>query len=218
MTSLVASNARFVVAGTDTGVGKTVVAACLTRALGASYWKPVQSGLDGETDSAAVSRLARLTAARVIPSAYALRMPASPHIAAAAEGVEIDPLNLAVPDVTGALVIECAGGLMVPVTAGLLQIDLIARWGLPVVLVARTALGTINHSLLSLEALAYRRIPVAGIAFVGDAEPLVEATIVRIGSVRRLGRLPHLDPLTPDTLHAAFEDGFDLSILHGGVT
>jgi dethiobiotin synthetase len=106
-------------------------------------------------------------------------------------------------------VVEGAGGVLVPIDGELLYADLFARWGAPVVLVARTALGTINHSLLSLEALRMRGVPILGIAFVGTAVPDSEETIVRLGRVRRLGRLPWLDPLTAETLAAAFADGFD---------
>lgn len=194
---------RFIVSGTDTGVGKTVVAAGLAAALGARYWKPVQSGLEDATDS---EEVARLTGGRVdiLPEAYRLVTPCSPHEAARIDGVTIRAEALALPEGEGPLVVEGAGGLMVPLTDSLLTIDQFARWGLPVVLVARTALGTINHSLLSLEALAARGIPCAGVIFSGEANPASEAAIVSFGQCRHLGRVPRLDPLTPDTLAAAF--------------
>lgn len=200
---------RFVIAGTDTGVGKTVFSAALTGALGASYWKPVQSGLDDETDSQTVARL--VVGAHILPEAWRLQLPASPHISAHAEGVEIDPASLAPPEVAGPLVIETAGGVMVPLTDDTLTIDVLACWGLPVIVVARTALGTINHSLLTLEALRRRDIPIHGIAFVGDAEEAVEQTIARLGGVKRLGRLPRLSPLSAQTLRDAFSAGFSLA-------
>lgn len=202
-----------IVTGTDTGIGKTVFAASLAAQLGAFYWKPVQSGLDGETDSEVARRLGGLPAERILPEAYRLRMPASPHISAAAEGIVIDPAKLRVPEVAGPLVIEGAGGLLVPLTPGLLQIDQLKAWGAPVVLCARTALGTINHTLLSLEALRVRGIEVLGVAFIGDAEPEVEQTISEIGVVRRLGRLPRIDPLTTRTLRTAFAAAFDTDSL-----
>lgn len=202
---------RLIVTGTDTGIGKTVLAAGLVGALGATYWKPVQSGLEEETDSETVARLARLPAARVLPEAYRLATPASPHLAAEIDGVAIDPARLVPPAADGPLVIEGAGGLMVPLTRDLLTVDLFARWGLPVVLAARTALGTINHTLLSVEALKARSIPIAGIAFVGDDRPDTIATIAAFSGVRILGRLPVLDPLAPETLAAAFAAGFDPS-------
>jgi dethiobiotin synthetase len=121
--------------------------------------------------------------------------------------VTIDPARL-VPPAADPLVIEGAGGVLVPVTRDLLYADLFARWGLPVVLVARTGLGTINHSLLSVEALRARDVPIHGIAFVGDANEDNEATICAIASVKRLGRLPKLDPLSSDSLAAAFAEHF----------
>lgn len=199
-----------VVTGTDTDIGKTVFSAGLTAALQASYWKPVQSGLEGPTDSDTV---ARLSGRPVLPEAYRLRLPASPHLSAAHEGVEIDPARLALPDVPGPLVVEGAGGLMVPLTRRTLFLDVIAGWGAPVILAARTALGTINHTLLSLEALRARRVRVAGVVFLGEEVADTRSVICEIGRVATLGRLPRLDPLTPDTLAAAFA-GLDLSPLH----
>ncbi|WP_109807238.1 dethiobiotin synthase [Sphingosinithalassobacter portus] len=202
-----------IVTGTDTGIGKTVIAAALVHALDAGYWKPVQAGLEDETDREAVIRLARLPEDRAYPEAYRLKLPASPHFAAAEEGVLISPARLTPPGHDGLLVIEGAGGVLVPLSEPLLYADMFAQWRAPVVLVARTALGTINHSLLSIEALRARNVPIAGIAFVGDAMPDTERTICAIGQVRRLGRLPHLDRLSCDTLHPAFAEGFDLSEL-----
>jgi dethiobiotin synthetase len=203
---------RFVVTGTDTGIGKTVFAAALTDALTACYWKPVQSGLDDETDSETVQRLACLPPERILPEAWRLKTPASPHLSAAIDQVTIDPDALVPPDVDAPLVIEGAGGLLVPLTRRDTFADVFARWQIPTVLCARTGLGTINHTLLSLEAMRQRRIPILGIAFIGDALSDTEQIIVELGRVRRLGRLPRLDPLTPATLRQAFHDNFDLAL------
>ena len=201
-----------VVTGTDTGIGKTVFAAALAGALGARYWKPVQAGLDddGGSDSQRVAHLAGLTPERVHPEAYRLATPCSPHRAAELDGIEIDPARLILPQNDGPLVVEGAGGVLVPLTRQWLYADQFARWGAPVVLVARTALGTINHTLLSLEALRARAVPVLGVAFIGDAVPDSEATIAAIGKVKRLGRLPILAELTPAALAAAFAAAFDV--------
>lgn len=198
-----------VVTGTDTDIGKTVFAAGLTAALGARYWKPVQAGLADGSDAASVVTLG-VPADRVLPEAYRLTTPCSPHLAAEIDRVTIDPGRLALPQVQGPLVVEGAGGVMVPVTRDLIFADLFARWNKPVVLVARTGLGTINHSLLSIEALRSRAVPILGIAFVGDAVEDSEATIAALGNVRRLGRLPRLDPLNAATLAQAFAANFDL--------
>lgn len=201
---------RFVIAGTDTGVGKTIFSAALAQALDAYYWKPVQSGLDGETDSQTVARLSGLPPAHILPEAWRLRTPVSPHLSALIDGVEIDPDRLAPPQCDRPLVIEPAGGIMTPLTIRVPTIDVLARWRIPVVLVARTSLGTINHSLLSIEALRRRDILVLGVAFVGDANEETQRTIAIMGQSCDLGRLPFIAPLTRDALRMAFNTAFRL--------
>ena len=196
-----------VVTGTDTDIGKTVFAAALTVALGAHYWKPVQAGLDDGSDAASVAALG-VAADRILPEAYRLTTPCSPHRAAEIDGVAIDPDRLTPPSTPYPLVVEGAGGVLVPVTRRLLYADLFARWGHPVVIVARTGLGTINHSLLTIDALRHRGVPIMGIAFNGDANEDSERTIADIGRVTRLGRLPRIATLTPVLLRAAFAGGF----------
>ncbi|MFN3774566.1 dethiobiotin synthase [Sphingomonas parapaucimobilis] len=198
-----------IVTGTDTEIGKTVFSAALTGALGASYWKPVQAGTDEEGHGDAET-VARLSGRPVLPSAYRLKTPCSPHRAAEIDGVTIDRDRLALPQVDGPLVAEGAGGVLVPVTRQMLFADLFAHWGRPVVLVARTGLGTINHSLMSIEALRSRGVPILGVAFVGEAVEDSEATIAAIGGVKRLGRLPRLPDLTRETLAQAFAANFDI--------
>ena len=198
---------RIVITGTDTGVGKTVFAAALAGALRAHYWKPVQAGLEDGSDAESVAALSGLPADHILPEAYRLTTPCSPHRAAELDGIEIDP-DLPIPP-HDPLVIEGAGGALVPVTRQILYADIFARWSLPVVIVARTELGTINHSLLTIEALRARGVPILGIAFSGDANEDSEATICAIGKVRRLGRLPRV-PLTAPALSSAFATAFRL--------
>ncbi|WP_174297119.1 dethiobiotin synthase [Sphingomonas bacterium] len=198
-----------VVTGTDTDVGKTVFAAALAGATGASYWKPVQAGLGGGGDAATVAALG-VDADRILPETYRLATPCSPHRAAELDGVAIDPDRIIPPRTSGSLIVEGAGGALVPVTRGLLFADLFARWGHPAVIVARTGLGTINHSLMTIEALRVRGVPIVGIAFNGDPAEDSEETIVTFGRVKRLGRLPRLPTLTAGTLRAAFLEGFQL--------
>lgn len=197
----------FVVTGTGTGIGKTVFAAALTAALDGYYWKPIQSGLDGETDTETVARLSALPRDRLLPEAYRLTAPLSPHRAAELDGIRIDTAQLRPPRTTAPLVIEGAGGLLVPITRDLLQIDLFASFALPLIVCARTELGTINHTLLSVEAIRSRSLPLAGIAFIGEENADTEATICDFAHTKRLGRLPRLDLLTADTLRAAFAAG-----------
>lgn len=202
-------NRALIVTGTDTDIGKTVFAAGLAAALGAHYWKPLQAGLEDGSDSSRVAALG-VPDTRILPEAYRLSTPCSPHRAAEIDGLTIDPARLALPQVEGSLVVEGAGGALVPVTREFLFADLIVRWGAPAIIVARTGLGTINHSLLTIEALRTRGVPILGMAFVGDPQEDSETTVCTIGNVARLGRLPLLDPLTRDCLAAAFLTHFDL--------
>jgi dethiobiotin synthetase len=185
-----------------------VFAAALAGALGASYWKPVQAGLDGGSDATRVAALSGLARDKILDEAYRLETPCSPDRAATLDGVTIDVDQLVPPTVPGPLVIEGAGGVMVPLTETVVFADLFARWRLPVVLVARTTLGTINHSLLSIEALRRRDVPILGVAFIGDPVPHSEEAIMRLGGVKRLGRLPILPTLDAASLRAAFATGF----------
>ena len=199
-----------IVSGTDTGIGKTVAAAGLAAALGAYYWKPVQAGIEDGTDAGEAAALG-VPAAHVLPEAYRLALPASPHLAAEQEGVTVEDARLELPP-ERPLIVEGAGGLMVPLRRDppWLMIDLFAAWGVPVLLVARPGLGTINHSLLSIAALRARNIPIAGLLFVGDAHPDNEAVIPAIAGVRSFGRLPHLEPLNATNLARAMHDHIDL--------
>jgi dethiobiotin synthetase len=199
---------RVFVTATDTDVGKTVFCAGLVGLLGAHYWKPVQAGLSVETDTQAVQRLAQISPSRTLPEAWRLGSPLSPHRAAELDGVQIEPATLAIPDRPRPLVIEGAGGLLVPLTRKSLLIDLLARWAIPTVVCARTRLGTINHTLLSLEALRRRAIPLLGVAFIGEAQPDTQAIVSDLGAVRVLGRLPWIEPLTPRGLADAFASAF----------
>lgn len=198
----------YVVTGTDTDVGKTVFAAGLAAFLDGWYWKPVQAGVEGGGDADRVAQFSGLPRERILPEAYRLSTPCSPHRAAALDGVTIEPGALSLPAVRP-LVVEGAGGALVPLGGEWLMADLFAQWGLPAIVVARTALGTINHTLLTIEALRARGVQVHGVAFVGDAVEDSEATICRIGRARRLGRLPWLAELSPATIRAAFAGAFD---------
>lgn len=160
---------RLIVAGTDTNVGKTIVSSLLVAKLNAHYWKPVQCGeLDTGGDSATIKKLTGIKENRIIPEAYRLKLAASPNQAAEAEGITIENDKLKLPNHDGALVVELAGGLMVPLRDNWLQIDQIKVWDLQVVLVARSGLGTLNHTLLSLEAMEKRSIRVHTIILNGE--------------------------------------------------
>ncbi|MGY4509399.1 dethiobiotin synthase [Bradyrhizobium sp. USDA 3650] len=163
-----------------------------------------ENRFEGETDSQLVARLRGLPADRIVPERYRLKIPASPHHSAEIDGIRIDPDSLIGPQAgERPLVIEGAGGLMVPLNRSPLYIDIFERWRLPVVLRARTLLGTINHSLLPIEALRKRQIDILGIALSGERNAETESAICDIARVRWLGRLPWISSLTADSLRSS---------------
>jgi dethiobiotin synthetase len=191
---------QLVICGTDTDVGKTVVSALVVQGLGAHYWKPVQSGLEGGGDTGRLQALLQLPSQRLLPEAYRLQAPVSPHWAAEREGIVIDPARLALPALAGPLVVETAGGLLVPLRRDWLQIDQLAVWGLPVLLVARSGLGTLNHTLLSVEALRRRGLPLLGLVLNGPLHPDNPATLAALAQAPVLAQLPPLNPLSAAAL------------------
>jgi dethiobiotin synthetase len=191
---------QFVVCGTDTDVGKTVVSAWLVQGLEASYWKPVQSGLAEGSDTARVQELLTLPSDRLLPEAYRLRQPVSPHWAAEQDGVRIEADRLALPPCRGSLVIETAGGLLVPLRRDWLQIEQLQRWNLPVLLVGRSGLGTLNHCLLSIEALRARGIHLLGLVLNGPPHLDNPRTLTALSGVPVLAQLPPLNPPTAEAL------------------
>jgi len=197
----------FFVTGTDTEVGKTVVCAWLMRALDGEYWKPVQCGLTdvggkGEGDSETVQRLTGFSLKRFHSPAYVFSAPRSPHEAAEMEGAAITLDDFTLPVTTRPLIVEGAGGVLVPLNDQATMCDLMVRLSLPVILVARTALGTINHSLLSIEALRARGIDLAGIVLCGPQDAANAAAIQTHGLVPVIGALPRFDILDKDSLAA----------------
>lgn len=198
-----------IVTGTDTGIGKTTVAAMLTLAMDGVYYKPTQSGTEDGTDRDTVKAYTGLGDDRVLPDGVTLTEPLSPHLSAELDGVTIDLNTIAPPAHERPVIVEGAGGLMVPVTRDVLYIDLFKTWNLPVVLTARTILGTLNHTLLSIEALRTRSIDILGVAFVGDdVNPDNQRTIAEMGDVKVLGRVPVLDDINADALMNVFNTEF----------
>jgi dethiobiotin synthetase len=184
------------VTGIGTDVGKTLVAAILTEALQADYWKPVQAGLTPTTDTATVRALVSNPVSQFHPEAYRLQMPASPHAAAAAENIRIQPELFVLPRTSNNLIVEGAGGLFVPLAPGFLLVDLLAQLQLATVVVSRNYLGSINHTLLTLEALQTRGLPIRGLVFNGESTPATEEFILQHSGVPVLPRLnpePEID-------------------------
>ncbi len=191
---------RYFVTGIGTEVGKTVAAAILTEALQADYWKPVQAGGLDFTDTDTVRSLVSNPVSVFHPEAYSLKMAASPHKAAAAEGREINVQGITLPETSNNLIVEGAGGLMVPLNKRYLILDLVQQLGLEVVLVSRNYLGSINHTLLTAEVLRYRKVPVAGIIFNGEENSSTEDFIVKYTGLRRLPSIRQEADFCPETI------------------
>jgi len=190
------------VTGTDTGVGKTVLsAALLLRYPEAQYWKPIQTGARDDTadDTAEVRRL---SGGQVVYEGIRLPDPVSPHLAAQRVEMSIDLDTLAGQVRATPVIIEGAGGVLVPVNDSQTMIDLMVLMGLSVIVAARTTLGTINHTLLTLEALRARALRVAGVVMIGDADADNRAAIEHYGNVAVIAEMPRFDPLRPDSLRA----------------
>ncbi len=195
------SNDAYFITGIGTGVGKTVVSAYLQLALGADYWKPVQAGDLDFSDTDRVQSYTGLPAARYHPERYRLHTPASPHYAARQDGVEIRLSDFELPDSGGRpLLVEGAGGLMVPLNETDCMIDLVSYLRLPVILVSRHYLGSINHTLCSLEVLRHRGMQVAGLIFSGGQNEESARIIRKMGRVPVLASLPELAEVTPESL------------------
>jgi dethiobiotin synthetase len=186
------------VTGIGTEVGKTVTAALLVRALRADYWKPIQSGDLDDTDTMKVEAWAGEAAGQIHTERYRLNLPMSPHASAADDGVAIGLNDFELPQTDNFLVVEGAGGLQVPLNDKDCIIDLISHLGLPVVLVSRHYLGSINHTLLSVEALRHRNIPIAGLIFNGDPHPSTESIIEKMTGIQPLFRLGEMQALNDE--------------------
>ena len=192
-----------IVAGIGTEVGKTIVSAILCEVLGARYWKPIASGSDdGPAESVAVARLLKDGDQRIFSERYLLRRSLSPHIAAALEGVEVSLEEFSLPVCDCPLVVELAGGVMVPLNDRATNLDLTKRLGLPVVVVSRHYLGSINHTLLTLFALRAHNIPVKGVVFNGEELPDTERIIATMGEVSVIGRVPSFGEVSQGSISA----------------
>jgi dethiobiotin synthase len=189
------------VTGTDTGVGKTVLsAALLLRFPGSRYWKPIQTGPDDDTGE--VLRLSEAPRQAAYHHGVRLMDPVSPHLAAQRARTRIDPgfHAASVKDLDEKWIVEGAGGALVPVNESDLMIHFVERLGLPVLIATRTTLGTINHTLLTIEALRTRRLAIAGVVMIGEPNADNRAAIEHYGAVTVLGEMPVFDPLTPAAL------------------
>ncbi len=202
---------HFFVTGTDTGVGKTTLSALLCAALDAVYWKPIQTGTLEGSDRSTVMRLAGIGNDRTLDEVYQFVPPVSPDLAARWAGVEIDlaRINLPTSLMNDWLVVEGVGGVLVPINPKQFVLDLMAKFKLPVILAARSSLGTINHTLLTLAALHAAELPVHGVVLIGDQNRENRETIERFGHVRVIGEIPRLPNLHRTALMQVFLNHFD---------
>jgi len=202
---------RFFVTGTDTGIGKTVLSALLCAAFDAIYWKPIQTGTLEGADRETVMRLAGLGPDRALPEVYSFAPPVSPHLAASQAGARIDLERICLPAglERESLVVEGAGGVLVPVNESQLMLDLIVQLKLPAILAARSSLGTINHTLLSLAALRSVNVPVCGVVMIGEPNKDNRWAIRHYGRVKVIGEIPPLAQIGRGALLRVFENHFD---------
>jgi dethiobiotin synthetase len=208
---------RFFVTGTDTNVGKSVLSALLCAALDAFYWKPIQTGACEGTDRQSVVRLARLSEHKSLPERYCFDPPVSPHLAALQAGRQIELIKICLPQIpdTDALVVEGAGGVMVPINETEFMTDFMRHLKLPVLLASRSTLGTINHTLLSVAALRRACLAIAGVVMIGPENADNIQAIEKYGSVPVVGAIPHLKPLHRNALLQVFRSKFDPQVFAG---
>ncbi len=203
----------FFVTGTDTGVGKTLVCAVLLKGLPhAAYWKPIQSGLEEISDTQWLRQVTGLPDSHFMPEAYRLSQPLSPHAAAQIDGIQILLEKITIPDVKefSHLIVEGAGGILVPINSDHYIKDLILHLNLPVLLVARSTLGTINHTLLSLQCLRQTGLAILGVVMNGPKNPINRRAIEFYGNTCVCAEIETLPRITPQILFECFCNSFNL--------
>jgi len=200
------NNLKFIICGTDTDVGKTLISSFFVRGLKSFYWKPIQSGLETETDSQSILKLSGIKKEKILKEAYIFEKPVSPHWAAEIDGKKIDINLLNLPKIDGSIVIETAGGLMVPITRDFLQIDQIQKWNLPVIIVCRSSLGTLNHTLLSIEALKKRNIKILGLIINGEKHLDNPKTLMEFSKLPIIAEFPRLNNIDKNNLDRLWKE------------
>jgi len=197
---------KFIICGTDTDIGKTLISSFFVKGLNAFYWKPIQSGIESQTDSQTVEKLAQVSKEKIIKEAYVFTKPLSPHWAAEIDQKAINFDKLRLPKVQGSLIVETAGGLMVPITRNFLQIDQIKKWNLPVILVCKSSLGTLNHTLLSIEALKQRNIKILGLIVNGEKHLDNPRTLVDFSGIPIIAEFPYIKKIDSNNLDILWKE------------
>jgi dethiobiotin synthetase len=190
----------YIIAGIHTGIGKTLCSTILCEMWGYDYWKPVQAGDLDNTDSHFIEKYVSNPLCTIHPEAYRLKMAASPHFAADTEGVLIQKEKFVLPKTNNKLIVETAGGLMSPLAKGFLNIDLIKHLALPVILVSENYLGSINHTLLSVEVLKNAQIPIHSLVFNGEKNAASEEFILTNTGLKKLFSIPRFDALDRESI------------------
>jgi dethiobiotin synthase len=196
------------VTGTDTGVGKTLLSALLVAALDRNYWKPIQTGAIEGTDREAVKKWAGVSTDRTFPEAYVFDPPVAPHLAAEQQGVTIDIRKIAKPSSLAGLIIEGAGGVFVPVNRQAFMLDVMRQLGAPVLIASRTALGTINHTLLTIHAIRQFGVELKGVVMIGEENSDNRRAVEHYGSVPVVGYIPWLKHIDGDALRRVYRQHF----------
>jgi len=197
---------KFIICGTDTDIGKTLISSFFVKGLNSFYWKPIQSGIESQTDSQTVEKLAQLSKEKIIKEAYVFTKPLSPHWAAEIDQKTINFDKLRMPKVQGSLIVETAGGLMVPITRNFLQIDQIKKWNLPVILVCKSSLGTLNHTLLSIESLKRRNIEILGLVVNGEKHLDNPKTLVDFSGIPLIAEFPYIKKMDANNLDILWKE------------
>ena len=197
---------KFIICGTDTDIGKTLISSFFVKGLNSFYWKPIQSGIESQTDSQTVEKLTQVNKEKIIKEAYVFTKPLSPHWAAELDQKTIYFEKLRLPKVQGSLIVETAGGLMVPITRNFLQIDQIKQWNLPVILVCKSSLGTLNHTLLSIEALKQRNIEILGLVVNGKKHLDNPRTLVDFSGIPLIAEFPYIEKMNSNNLDIIWKE------------
>lgn len=197
---------KFIICGTDTDIGKTLISSFFVQGLNSFYWKPIQSGIESQTDSQTVKKLAQVSEEKIIKEAYIFTKPLSPHWAAEIDQKNINFDKLRLPNVQGSLIVETAGGLMVPITRNFLQIEQIKQWNLPVILVCKSSLGTLNHTLLSIEALKRRGIEILGLVVNGEKHLDNPKTLVDFSGIPLITEFPYIKKMDSNNLDILWKE------------
>ena len=192
----------YLIAGIHTGIGKTLCSAIICQATGYDYWKPVQAGSLEDTDSIFIQKNTTNPSIKIHPESYRLQTAASPHYAAEIDGIEIKKEGIVLPKSNNEIIIETAGGLMSPFSTDFFNIDLPTHLDLPVILVSNNYLGSINHTLLSVEALQRRNIKIKGIIFSGEKIESTQSFILGYTKLPLLFSIPHLEKINAETIEA----------------